>query len=206
MIVFVVGGDYLIEKMFKDQGWDIGTNVINADLVQFTGGSDVSPHLYGEETHPTTMPSTERDEYERAVFKLCKKKNKPMAGICRGSQFLNVMCGGKMWQDVNNHCGNHEARVIATGDKIEVTSTHHQMWRLGEGAVLLWDAKRSTYKHRMEGSTVFTQICGKEERDPEAAVYPADRVLCVQGHPEYMHKGAPFVTAYFKLLDTHLFS
>ncbi len=107
----------------------------NTDLVCFTGGEDVSPHLYKEPRHSTTMNSLNRDEYEVGIFHKALKLKKHMIGICRGSQFLCVMNGGKLVQHQQNKYSMHDI-YTHDGKKLEITSTHHQAqypWNLKEG-------------------------------------------------------------------------
>ena len=100
----------------------------DADVVIFTGGIDVNPALYGEDAHPSVTFDTRRDEADMVVYQQCIEQGIPMFGVCRGAQFLHVMNGGKLNQDVDNHNGDHgmwdpkDRRFI---DKI--SSVHHQM-------------------------------------------------------------------------------
>src|SRR3546814_3238996 len=41
--------------------------------------------------------------FRSGYFAIARRMHKPMAGICRGGQFLNVMCGGSMIQHVEGH-------------------------------------------------------------------------------------------------------
>ena len=64
------------------------------DKIVLTGGADVSPYLYGEEPNAklgTTDPI--RDRFELATIKAALEANKPILGICRGLQLLNVYFG-----------------------------------------------------------------------------------------------------------------
>jgi gamma-glutamyl-gamma-aminobutyrate hydrolase PuuD len=144
-------------------------------LIQFCGGEDVSPHLYGAVPHPYTQNSRSRDAWESNVFDIAKKLGIPMAGICRGSQFLNVMCGGAMHQHVDGHGIRYTHGVITKTGEFEVTSTHHQISILGKGAKLLaWCDEVLT------GQPEITEV--------EAFEYPDYQVFGVQFHPEYMDR------------------
>lgn len=67
----------------------------------FTGGVDVEPCYYGEEKK-NTCGETEpfRDKLEMAVIKRVIEKDKPILGICRGLQLINVAMGGTLYQDI----------------------------------------------------------------------------------------------------------
>jgi len=104
-------------------------NPFNFKLVVFTGGSDVSPTLYGD-TSPNNIccSSLERDIEEVSIYKFAQTRGIKMAGICRGMQFLNVMTGGKMMHDISGHnSGNHEVMVRDRDVPFLTNSFHHQM-------------------------------------------------------------------------------
>lgn len=195
--VYVVGGDHLTEKMFKNRGYTVTTKKDkDVDLVCFTGGEDVSPYLYQELPHPATYSNSQRDSFEEGIF--MDFLDTPKVGICRGGQFLNVKSGGSMWQDVNNHGRTHEA-FDKTGlfkDKFRVTSTHHQMMRMGSEGILLTTAKLAT---RFEGDK--NKPIPTPEFDTEAIYYPDTASLCFQPHPEYLEKGEDCEEYFFKLLS-----
>ncbi|USS91742.1 gamma-glutamyl-gamma-aminobutyrate hydrolase family protein [Fructobacillus americanaquae] len=71
------------------------------DAIIIPGGPDVSPHLYGEDPYQqigvTYVP---RDDFEKAVIEESVRQNKPVLGICRGIQIINVAFGGTLYQDL----------------------------------------------------------------------------------------------------------
>ena len=191
--------------MFLNRGWSLCPTVYEADLVQFTGGSDVTPSLYGEEPHPYAHNDHVRDEIERNLYSLCIRLMKPMAGICRGGQFLNVMGGGSMWQHVNNHAigGTHLVTNLDSNKLIPVTSTHHQMMIPGKCGQVLGKASESTLLESMEGGrrNMVEQTLGE---DIEVVWYPGDQSLCFQPHPEYLDKDSLCQRWYFDLIERYL--
>lgn len=71
------------------------------DGIVLQGGSDVSPKNYGEEPlKPEWAGDYVRDQYEIALVKECLARRKPLLGICRGAQLLNVALGGSLYQDI----------------------------------------------------------------------------------------------------------
>jgi len=67
----------------------------------FTGGHDVNPAHYGEEKSPLCGKSCdERDELEISLFRRAVELDKPVFGICRGMQVINVSLGGSLYQDL----------------------------------------------------------------------------------------------------------
>lgn len=155
-------------------------------LVMFSGGEDVSPNLYGH-TSPQGYchNNPARDAREVPIFTHALKHNIQMTGICRGSQFINVMSGGVMMHHITGHSmeGNHHMTVANLDVPIAVTSTHHQMSVLGDGGILV---AKSTDKR----SKIYLGDADKpmewEKPETEGFVYPETNVFGVQYHPEYM--------------------
>ena len=82
-------------------GADIAQLVALCDGFLFTGWQDVAPQLYGEAMKPTCgelCPA--RDTLERELLRQALERDKPLLGICRGLQFLNVALGGTLYQDL----------------------------------------------------------------------------------------------------------
>ncbi|UZJ44300.1 gamma-glutamyl-gamma-aminobutyrate hydrolase family protein [Marinimicrobium sp. C6131] len=73
------------------------------EAVVVTGGHDVQPVLYGAEpeVHPKYDP--DRDELEKRVIHKALAEHRPLLGICRGAQLLNVCLGGTLVQDLRLH-------------------------------------------------------------------------------------------------------
>jgi putative glutamine amidotransferase len=75
--------------------------VESLDGLILTGGDDPAPHLYGEEPlQGLGDVEHERDLAELAVIRLALELKKPILGICRGMQILNIACGGTLIQDI----------------------------------------------------------------------------------------------------------
>lgn len=183
-IIATIGNQY--EEMYVSNGWELTTSITEADLVQFTGGSDVSPSLYGQEKHPETHPHAGRDLEEQDTYQHCIELGKPMVGICRGAQFLNVLCGGSLWQHVTGHAiwNGHLAIDRFTGEAPHVSSTHHQMMKVGEQgyATMFSLDSLSRVREYMDGAEVGLEYGGEEV---EACFYEEQKVYCFQPHPEY---------------------
>lgn len=181
---FILRGSLPYAEMMKREGWELVYAPVDADMVLFTGGEDVTPSYYGEDYHPKTFNSLTRDTYEKGIFDFCKKNMITMAGICRGGQFLNVMNGGKMYQHVTEHTKEHVLCDIATGEEILVSSTHHQMMRPGFGAEFIAFADEGGIKEFVGTDKKVKQI-GWKEPDAEVLFYPDTESLCFQPHPEF---------------------
>lgn len=199
MNVYVVGVGYAYERMFKQAGYALATSMQEADLLCFTGGADVSPEMYGEE-NVGSYCSPERDKYEEQVFDWAYANDVPMVGICRGGQFLNVMNGGKMWQDVDNHAisGTHKALCKYWGE-IMVSSTHHQMMRPHESGEVLVSAGLAFYK--LSGEGMWEAGEGGFDDDCEVVHYKDTKSLCYQPHPEIVNEDHQCRKHFLMLVD-----
>ncbi|WP_276871321.1 gamma-glutamyl-gamma-aminobutyrate hydrolase family protein [Lactococcus taiwanensis] len=93
------------------------------DKIVLTGGADVSPQYYGEEPHfklETTDPI--RDAFEFAIIDAALKFHKPILGVCRGLQVLNVYFGGSLYQDLSQTTSQIKHRQSPTPQEFP---THH---------------------------------------------------------------------------------
>ena len=71
------------------------------DGIFFTGGADIEPARYGEQTSPNCGNITLlRDALELSVFEKAFAAKKPILGVCRGAQLVNVALGGTLYQDI----------------------------------------------------------------------------------------------------------
>jgi putative glutamine amidotransferase len=72
------------------------------DKLLLGGGHDVNPKLYGQEPHPYLEEINEkRDAFELKLIDEAIKQGKPIFGICRGMQLINVAFGGSLYQDIS---------------------------------------------------------------------------------------------------------
>ena len=76
------------------------------DGLLLTGGPDVAPERYGAAPlDDSVQPDPERDQFEMALLHEWMKSGKPVMGICRGSQVLNVYFGGTLLQNLELESG-----------------------------------------------------------------------------------------------------
>lgn len=192
--VYIEAGSQDYYNLFTSFGFEVVAELPFADLVCFTGGADVSPALYNAKTHQLTHPWPARDAREQALFKQCMARNIPMVGVCRGGQFLNVMSGGSMYQDVGGHVRPHLITDVESGSQIWVSSTHHQMMMPGPDAEVVAYASLGQYREWYEG-TVFKR--DNSNTDYEVLFYPSTNALCFQPHPEFAGKDYEGMQEYF---------
>lgn len=77
------------------------------DGLLIPGGGDIVPELFGEETHPLVVSARRADDlFEIKLVELAKEYSKPIIGICRGAQIINVAFGGTLYQDIPSQYKN----------------------------------------------------------------------------------------------------
>ncbi|CAI0450996.1 unnamed protein product [Linum tenue] len=90
------------------EGEDIDPSLYAADA----DAAGLSPEEFEEvkRLHASdTAVDREKDSIELSLAKLCLERNIPFLGICRGSQVLNVACGGTLYQDVERELSKSPA-------------------------------------------------------------------------------------------------
>ena len=137
--------------------WAMSRDVL---VLMLQGGADVSPQAYGEEPlRPEWNGDAVRDAYELELVHEFMEARKPILGICRGMQLINVALGGSLFQDLPTQFPTasghetpaydrniHTVKFIAGGKfadwfggrtEAKVVSIHHQaINRPGRGVVV----------------------------------------------------------------------
>lgn len=210
--VYIQGpGGAPYEAMFASMGIQKAKSIEDCTFVCFTGGEDVDPSLYGEKALRGTHFNDLRDGFDSGVYGQAKtvfkdEKIKPCVGICRGGQFLNVMNGGKLWQDVDRHTNYHTLWDPHIQEEFFVTSTHHQQMIPHHSGVLVAYAGISHNKVAfgrgwscsmdsagLRGKECYSKgLAIQDAKDPihpsidaEVVWYPETQDLCFQPHPEF---------------------
>lgn len=213
MKVFIATTNFYqaVSQLFHGYGWEITKNIKDAHLVQFTGGEDINPALYGAKKHSATKYNPQRDTEELIIYEEALKRNIPIAGICRGAQLINALNGGRMWQHVNGHnSGKHPVKDLITGEIWGSTSIHHQMMIVHDDGMTLAEAYEATIKETIEQDGLPHSIHYQNKKansgDPEVIMYWPKGIpaLCFQGHPEFDAQGSTG-KAYRRYLDEYVF-
>ena len=172
---------------------DNNSDEINScDALVLSGGTDIDPVFYKGALHYPKAPQhwdRDRDVFELSLLRSALNRSKPVLGICRGLQLINVAFNGDLVQNLGvelnkihegnpdkSHTLNIEAGTlmhqIAGAEKSEVNSAHHQaIDKLGEELVI---SARSA-----EGVAEAV-----EWKDPSGKSF----LLAVQWHPERMFR------------------
>lgn len=104
------------------------------DGLLLSGGDDVDAQVYGEDNMSFNgCFSEERDMFEIALVKGAAEMKKPVFGICRGVQILNVAMGGTLYQDIERQ--NPDRNVLAHRQKAPSYSASHSV-AIEKGSIL----------------------------------------------------------------------
>ena len=115
----------------------------SCDGLLLPGGPDLDPALYGQELIPETEFETELDTLQMDILRRFLKSGKPVFGICRGHQLINVALGGTLIQDLPTAADHKQiapgadqvhfcnadpdSRIAGLyGTRFAVNSSHHQ--------------------------------------------------------------------------------
>jgi len=165
------------------------------DGLVLMGGSDVAPESYGESPlRPEWSGDRIRDDYEIALLRAFMAKRKPVLGICRGAQLINVAMEGTLWQDITTqvpHALNH--RNWALYEK----NAHATSLVPGSGLARLYPqtriVKTNSVHHqavRKLGRNLVVEAWSEPDRLVEAIRWTGPSyVFAVQWHPEFHPPG-----------------
>jgi len=187
------------QSVVQTEELNLGHYAHALDGLVLQGGNDVAPASYGEvPIAPEWAGDPVRDAYEKSLIEAFVKAGKPVFGICRGLQMLNVAFGGTLWQDIGTQLpqalphirsemyernihpievlpGTHLASLYPELQRGMINSIHHQ-----------------SIKDLAPGFVV-------EARCPDDGVIEAIRqrgpgyVAGVQWHPEFRQKNSQVI-------------
>ena len=155
------------------------------DALLLCGGDDVDPAFFGQENTASKGIDLDRDRVELALAKLYMEAGKPILGICRGHQLMNVALGGDLIQDIGDPLHLFHTRGDEPCDRVHpvhacegsflyefygpvfpVNSSHHQaVDKLGQG---------------------LKAVAWSESGLVEALEHESLPIRCLQWHPERM--------------------
>lgn len=169
------------------------TIVDTLDGLMLQGGTDVEPHRYGElPIKPKWCGDPLRDRLEFELVEYFLKADKPILGVCRGFQVLNVVFGGKLCQDIpslhqSDVAIEHYAGTNYFGAEHDISLTPG-----GALATMYGQTSGRVNSAHHQGVIDLATSLTEEARAPDGICEgfraPKYRfVVAVQWHPEFHH-------------------
>ncbi|MCR8969035.1 gamma-glutamyl-gamma-aminobutyrate hydrolase family protein [Facklamia sp. 7083-14-GEN3] len=172
------------------------------DGLLLTGGQDVDPRFYQEEPHlKLGSLNLDRDHHELKLIKHFMQAGKPILGICRGMQLINVYQGGNLYQDLSLY----PDWAIQHVQKSELDRVTHRVKIAADSRLSKWmgtgDYVNSLHHQAIkELGKDLKAIAWSGDQLVEAfeSTDPNVDILAVQWHPELTHKHQESSRAIFK--------
>jgi putative glutamine amidotransferase len=203
-VISMVGAVPIVLPVISDEQ-SIRRQLELVDGLLLSGGYDISPLYYNEEPcKELEFIFPEVDEYQLATARITASLGKPMLGICRGTQILNVAFGGTVYQDVQQvpnaiqhvqksqrHVPGHTVNIVKdtilseifNKKKIVTNSFHHQAVKdIAPGFIVNARSEDGIIEGIEQSGDVFT--------------------LGVQWHPEMMAEKYPDMLKIFRRFIT----
>ncbi|MFK4566428.1 gamma-glutamyl-gamma-aminobutyrate hydrolase family protein [Enterococcus sp. UD-01] len=206
-ILFELGAIPIILPIVKLSTEELEGLIADFDGLLLIGGQDICPNNYGQHNKSEQLyenlsllkPDVKRDMLEISLYHLMKQEAKPILGICRGMQIINVAEGGDLKQNLQNSSINHQIEedgwinyheiIIDEKSKLfkllgrkeyQISSVHHQaIGKLGDGL----QVSARALDNIIEG----IECCNNQKF-----------ILGIQGHCEKILKNYPLYKNIFK--------
>ena len=159
-----------------------------ADGILFTGSNcDITPSVYGQENRRSEFCNEALDETELRLFEGFFRRNKPIFGICRGVQLINVALGGTLIQDIPE-----EVPDLTAHDKVYRKETQYHPVTAREGSLLARFFGTEFITNSYHHQSILD--CGKgliptvltDDGIIEAVEHESRPIFGTQWHPERM--------------------
>ena len=165
------------------------------------GGLDMDPVFFGEEpVWQNGRTNYKRDVFEMEMFRAFYEAGKPILGICRGCQLMNIALGGDVYQDLPSQCPSAyiKHRQEAPGDQ----PTHHVCLAEGSMAARALGSRayvNSRHHQAIRRVAAALHVTGTAEDGVIEAVESAGgQLLGVQWHPEDLWRADPSMKRLFE--------
>ena len=172
-------------------------DALACDGLLLPGGGDIDPKFYGQERIPACgEPNLLRDAAEPKLLRAFLAADKPVLGICRGIQVMNVVLGGTLYQDIKpfEHVphNDHWAKVHTVTVRQETLLSR----LLGQDTVLV----NSQHHQAADRIAPELEIAALSEDGIVEALEKPDAHFClgVQWHPEWLSDADPVQQGLFR--------
>lgn len=167
-------------------GYSVFSSITGLDIDEYDGlilpgGGDITPILFGQSDTASRSVDTPLDLFQLYLLRGFVKQKKPVLGICKGLQLINLFFGGDIIQNLPT-CQEHEYR---DGDQL-----HHTFIRTGSFLESLYGSAVITNSAHHQGIGLLGQGLQIVQIAPdgvvEGIVHRTLPVFALQWHPERM--------------------
>ena len=167
-----------------------------ADRLLLPGGGDITPAFFGQTNHGSRNIDTELDILQLQALSLFMEQKKPVLGICKGLQIINVHLGGTITQDIQtadrHKWTGQDQRHRVWHDGLDHADFFYQLY--GPGALV-----NSAHHQAIDrlGDGLYA-VCRAGDGIIEGIAHRTLPVAAVQWHPErMMDEGGDRLLHYF---------
>lgn len=157
------------------------------DGLVIPGGDDVNPRLYLQENQHSQPIDAGIEQLDLDAIEIMQKMNKPIFGICRGLQIINVAFGGTLIQDINlqkkdsfDHSFSYNYKKPLNAHKIIVSKNSILSNYLEETVEV------NSYHHQAIDLLAPNFKISAKSEDGLIEAIESERIIAVQWHPERM--------------------
>lgn len=162
------------------------------DVLMLTGGNDIHPEFYRQTNHAcSSLEERQTDALDIYLAKAFAKKRKPILGVCRGMQILNIAFGGTLIQDIGTEI---QTNIIHAQQKIKNfheyrNKTIHEIKILKDSVlypILGSSTSVNSYHHQCIDQLADSFIISAVSNDGVIEAIEKDSIIGVQWHPEML--------------------
>lgn len=156
-----------------------------------TGGNDMDPKYYGEINEGLSKGvREEHDIIDKEIIEYAVKHKKPLLGICRGHQSINVILGGTLLQDIGtSHSDLH--------DGVPAYTIENNVLKFEKNIIT------NSFHHQAVGKVApnMKVVAYHEDGTIEAIVHDTLPIIGIQWHPERLLDSEPSKIIFDKFFD-----
>lgn len=177
------------------------------DGLILSGGEDICPMHYGEDPIMASQGFVlERDEAEALLYREARKRKLPILAICRGMQWINVLEGGTLYQDIPKQVGDLvvHANTSETGQAahfMNIIDPSSRLYRLlGKDRVIINSVHHQAIR---EVADPLKVVAVANDGVIEAVEFKEDDgyFLGLQFHPERWHEKEEFLKIFIDFIE-----
>lgn len=168
------------------------------------GGGDITPAFFGQRDCGSRNIDTELDILQLQALDICIAQHKPVLGICKGMQLINIAFGGTILQDMPRHCLHlHPDRDLYHPVRTENDSVLTMLYGTGLTENMCVNSAHHQCIHRIGKGLRVIQRCCLDDC-PEAVTHDTLPILGLQWHPERLNpectalSGAPLLSFFLR--------